>query len=290
MPETNTLFSAEPAVMEPSRRAAFARLEAFVPKAGRQYASGRNTDRGAGAHTSVSLLSPYLRHRLVLEQEVLAAVRAKHSVQGAEKFISEVFWRTYFKGFLERRPTIWSSYQTDLESQRNAARRDNALAADLADAEAGRTGIDAFDHWANELVDTGYLHNHARMWFASIWIFTLGLPWQWGADFFLRHLLDGDPASNTLSWRWVGGLHTKGKTYLARPDNIARYTEGRFSPKNLAREAPALVEDEVHDLLPPPAPTVTPREDVLLLLTEEDCAPETLKLTAKGILATNTTA
>jgi deoxyribodipyrimidine photo-lyase len=64
-----------------------------------------------------------------------------------------------------------------------------------------------------ELVETGYLHNHARMWFASIWIFTLRLPWELGADFFLRHLLDGDAASNTLSWRWVAGLHTKGKHY-----------------------------------------------------------------------------
>ncbi len=70
-------------------------------------------------------------------------------------------------------------------------------------------------------------HNHARMWLASIWIFTLRLDWQLGADFFLRHLIDGDAASNTLSWRWVAGLHTKGKHYLAREDNIARYTSGR---------------------------------------------------------------
>ncbi len=76
---------------------------------------------------------------------------------------------------------------------------------------------------------TGYLHNHARMWFASIWIFTLRLPWELGADFFLRHLLDGDPASNTLSWRWVGGMQTMGKTYLARADNIATL-HGRAVP------------------------------------------------------------
>ncbi|MCK7502530.1 MAG: hypothetical protein MZW92_81430 [Comamonadaceae bacterium] len=72
------------------------------------------------------------------------------------------------------------------------------------------------------------LHNHARLWFASLWIFTLELPWALGADFFLRHLLDGDPASNTLSWRWVVGLQTPGKIYLARADNIARFTAGRF--------------------------------------------------------------
>ncbi len=78
-------------------------------------------------------------------------------------------------------------------------------------ATTGRTGLACFDAWARELLDVGYLHNPARMWFASLWIFTLELPWALGADFFLRHLLDGDPASNTLSWRWVGGLQTPGK-------------------------------------------------------------------------------
>jgi deoxyribodipyrimidine photo-lyase len=97
-------------------------------------------------------------------------------------------------------------------------------------AREGRTGIAGFDAWAQELVATGYLHNHARMWFASIWIFTLRLPWELGAAFFYEHLLDGDVASNTLSWRWVAGLQTAGKTYLARADNIAHYTEGRHLP------------------------------------------------------------
>jgi deoxyribodipyrimidine photo-lyase len=109
------------------------------------------------------------------------------------------------------------------------------------------------------------------MWFASIWIVTLRLPWELGADFFLRHLMDGDPASNTLSWRWVGGLQTRGKTYLARPDNIARYTEGRFAPAGLARSAPPL------DGPPAPAPRALPaprrwRDDLPtgLLLTDDD--------------------
>ncbi len=110
----------------------------------------------------------------------------------------------------------------------------------------------------------GYLHNHARMWFASIWIFTLRLPWVLGADFFMRHLCDGDPASNTLSWRWVAGLHTRGKTYLARASNIATYTGGRFTPQDhdLAAFAPPLTEAAVITRtvlalpaqIPPPAP------------------------------------
>ena len=84
------------------------------------------------------------------------------------------------------------------------------------------------DAWTRELIETGYLHNHARMWYSSIWIHTLKLPWTLGADFFLRHLLDGDAASNTLSWRGVAGLHTQGKVYLAQKSNIYKFTEGRL--------------------------------------------------------------
>jgi deoxyribodipyrimidine photo-lyase len=125
-----------------------------------------------------------------------------------------------------------------------------------------------------ELTATGYLHNHARMWAASIWIFTLRLPWEAGADLFLRHLLDGDPASNTLSWRWVAGLQTPGKHYLATAENIARYTEGRFAPKGLVREA-APLSGPPH----PPRRALpvdgTPRADRAtgIVLTEEDLSP-----------------
>ena len=142
-------------------------------------------------------------------------------------------------------------------------------------AETGDTGLEGFDDWARELVETGYLHNHARMWFASIWIFTLKLPWVLGADFFMRHLIDADPASNTLSWRWVAGLQTRGKTYLARTANIEQHTNGRFRPGDLAPTAPAL-PSAPH----PPvgsmreAATVPPEADILLLLTEEDLTPE----------------
>ena len=140
------------------------------------------------------------------------------------------------------------------------------------------TGIDCVDAWAAELVNTGYLHNHARMWFASIWIYTLGLPWQLGADFFYRHLVDGDPASNTLSWRWVCGLHTKGKTYLARAANIAACTGGRFDPGGrLAHEAPPLKEAQIHSPQALPEPEMIPAGARFgLLVTEDDCTPETL--------------
>jgi len=224
---------------EPTRGAALARLDAFIARAGRDYARTRNFDFGPERRDNVSMLSPWLRHRLVLEEEVIARTLARHTLSAAEKFVQEIVWRTYFKGFLEQRPSIWRAYRRDVAALAERLEAEPRRRADYDAAVEGRTGIDCFDAWAGELLDTGYLHNHARMWFASIWIFTLRLPWQLGADFFLRHLLDGDPASNTLGWRWVGGLHTRGKTYLARADNIAKYTEGRFNPVGrLARSAP----------------------------------------------------
>ncbi len=257
----------------PTRAAALARLAAFVPDAGRKYSDGRNVDPGPGARSNVSLLSPYIRHRLLTEREVVRAVLDAHSPQTCEKFVQEVLWRTYWKGWLELRPAIWLRFVED----RDALVPSGGMAKAIAAAEAGATGIDGFDDWARELVEHGYLHNHARMWFASIWIFTLGLPWVAGADFFLRHLIDADPASNTLSWRWVAGLQTAGKTYLATADNIARNTDGRFAPKGLATRAVALSEPPIPGVRPL---AIFPRHDAttpsVLLLTGEDLAPESL--------------
>ncbi len=258
----------------PTRAAGLDRLTAFLPRAGRDYAALRNLD--LPDHPHVSALSPWLRHRLVTEAEVIDAVLRAHP-HGAEKFLAEVWWRTYWKGWLELRPGLWVAYRQGVQAALNRLAVEPGLAARAEAAMLGETGIDGFDHWAQELVATGYLHNHARMWFASIWIFTLRLPWELGADFFQRHLIDGDPASNTLSWRWVGGLHTPGKTYLATTENIALNTRGRFRPEGLAHEAPAL------PMPPLPAPRPTPQGDPLdltaqslLLVTEEDLCPEFL--------------
>ena len=247
---------------------------------GRRYEAERNFDRGSGEHHAVSTLSPWLRRRLLTEAEVVAAAVAAHGPEAAAKFIEEVVWRGYFKGWLELRPQVWTRYRDDLAQDIAASQRDAALAAALARAETGQTGLSCFDAWSRELVETGYLHNHARMWFASIWIFTLRLPWRLGADFFLRHLLDGDPASNTLGWRWVAGLHTRGKAYRARADNIATFTAGRFTPRADQLDAgEAGLEATEPEGLPPILglrPVVAPRPDLptALLITEEDCCVE----------------
>ncbi|MBT8410537.1 MAG: DNA photolyase [Octadecabacter sp.] len=263
----------------PDRNAAQARITDFAPKAGRDYAMRRNLV--VTGHPHVSGLSPYLRHRIVTEDYVLKAVLRLHSPSAAEKFIQEVYWRTYWKGWLEQRPSVWTAYRTGLSAVLDDVQTQSGLRAEWEAACLGRTGIDCFDHWAQELTETGYLHNHARMWFASIWIFTLRLPWELGADFFIRHLLDGDPASNTLGWRWVAGLQTIGKTYLARADNIAKYTENRFYPTDLVSFAAPL------EGLPHPERGPLPQvghipPDLLkdgrigLLLTEDDLSPEWL--------------
>jgi deoxyribodipyrimidine photo-lyase len=253
------------------------RLAAFVPRAGEYYARGRNADLGPDNRDAVSVLSPYLRYRLTTEYEVVEAVLARHSASAAEKFVQEVLWRTYWKGWLEMRPAVWTRFNAGREDARAQVEASSGLKRALAQAEAGMTGIEGFDDWAQELVATGYLHNHARMWFASIWIFTLKLPWELGADFFQRHLIDADPASNTLSWRWVAGLQTVGKTYLATASNIQRYTDGRFNPKGLATTATALVEPPIPKAQPIASlRSALPQGPALLLITGEDLNPESL--------------
>jgi deoxyribodipyrimidine photo-lyase len=257
----------------PSRPAALARLADFAPRAGRAYELGRNTDQGPGRPGAASRLSPYLSRRLITEPEIVTTVLAHHRFEAAEKYLQEVLWRTYWKGWLQMRPSVWSRFLETRDRSRDLL----ADARSLADAERGATGIEGFDDWAQEMVRTGYLHNHARMWFACIWIFTLGLPWALGADFFLRHLIDADAASNTLSWRWVAGLQTPGKTYLATTANIERHTEGRFAPRGLATVAAPLTEAPVGPARPlAPLPSPDWRQPFLLLVTPEDLNPESL--------------
>ncbi|WP_290891293.1 FAD-binding domain-containing protein [Arenimonas sp.] len=279
-----------------SRAAGLAAMASFVPAMGRRYANGRNIDHGPGAHKAVSRLSPYIRRRLVTEQEVVAAALAAHGLEAAEKFVEEVFWRGYFKGWLEQRPQVWVSYTQGLQADLSAAQDDRKLGRRVERAMQGQTGLPYFDAWAAELVETGYLHNHARMWFASIWIFTLGLPWRLGADFFYRHLLDGDAASNTLGWRWVAGLHTRGKPYPARADNIKTCTHGRFAPRSgeLAEVTQGLEATEPAGL--PPVLALrdfnrpNPGVATALLITDEDCRLEDFALPSLAIRAAATLA
>ena len=217
-------------------------LQAFVNNGLSGYERLRNYDFGPADRHNVSLLSKYITHRVLFEYDIVQRILAQHPMQMVEKFIQEVFWRIYWKGWLEHRPAVWADFTAFDHSQTPQTPYQQAI--------NGKTGIDCFDVWAAELQNTNYLHNHARMWFASIWIFTLGLPWQAGARFFMQHLNDGDAASNTLGWRWVAGVQTSGKHYLARASNIEQFTDGRFAPAQLNEIALPIAASQSFDIIP----------------------------------------
>ncbi len=221
---------------------------------------------------------------MLFEGEVLRAVLAVHDASAAQKYIEEVCWRTYWKGFLQRVPSIWHRHVNEVRSL-VAEQETQPWSRTYAQALQGTTGIACFDDWSRTLQTHGYLHNHVRMWFASIWIFTLNLPWQLGAAFFLRHLLDADAASNTLSWRWVAGLHTKGKTYLARADNIAQYTDGLYAPQGLSLTAEALTEAPLPKATPLALPVHATTGTVGLLMHDDDLSVEQLSFTKLTVAA-----
>lgn len=226
---SNNLGSSRLAKATPTRAAGLERLSNFTSTGLKLYTDGRNYDYGPEDRSNISALSPWIRRRLISEQEIIEKLFKTNSHGAADKYIQQVIWRAYFKGWLEQHPTVWNAYNEGVMSGLNEVSSDQSRARVYEKAITGQTGIDCFDSWATELMEHAYLHNHARLWFASIWIFTLKLPWELGANFFMKYLLDGDPASNTLSWRWVSGLHTKGKNYLATSSNIDKFTLGRFS-------------------------------------------------------------
>ena len=215
-------------------------LNNFIQKDILSYSKNRNYDFGPERRSNVSVLSKYISHRVINEYDVIGSALSSYPLSKIEKYIQEVFWRIYWKGWLEHRPMVWSDYLSYTYSDNNNADYNNAI--------EGNTGIACFDSWVAELKDKNYLHNHTRMWFASIWIFTLNLPWQLGANFFMRHLFDGDSASNTLSWRWVAGLQTVGKHYLATSSNISKYTNNKFEPKNLNEDASPLIDNKIYNV------------------------------------------
>ena len=230
---------------EASKAAALNRLNNFVEKNLSEYSKLRNFDFGPEKRTNISGLSPYITHGVINEKEVIEKSLSKFSFSKNEKFIQEVLWRTYWKGWLELRPNVWTDYVAELNKIREEY-KDNQNYKNAID---GKTNIECFNYWVTELKENNYLHNHTRMWFASIWIFTLELPWQLGAEFFMQHLYDGDSASNTLGWRWVAGIQTQGKHYLASEWNIKKFTNNRFNNIKLNENAPPKVSEKTYSIV-----------------------------------------
>ncbi len=199
------------------RQAALTALAAIDPA---QYSRSRNFLDGA-----VSRLSPYLRHGVLTLAEVRDHVldRQQRPNEG-EKFINELAWRDFWQRlYTVLGKGIWDdreSYKTGF----NAASYKADLPATLL---SSTTGLNCMDSFSTDLQQTGYLHNHARMWMAAYIIHWLRVRWQAGARWFLEHLLDGDPASNNLSWQWVASTFSN-KPYFFNRENLERYTNGLY--------------------------------------------------------------
>ena len=228
-----------------SRAEAINKLDHFIENNLLDYSKLRNFDFGPEKRGNTSCLSPYVAHGLVNETEIINKSLKKGSFVKNEKFIQEVLWRVYWKGWLELRPNVWTDYLKELnDANENFKDNNNYL-----DAIEGKTNIQCFNEWVIELKKFNYLHNHTRMWFASIWIFTLNLPWQLGAEFFMKNLLDGDAASNTLGWRWVAGVQTQGKNYLASEWNIKKFTNNRFQNIRINENAAPINDKKTYPII-----------------------------------------
>jgi deoxyribodipyrimidine photo-lyase len=227
-----------------SRAEAVEELNQFIENNLLEYSKLRNFDFGPQKRDNTSCLSPYVTHGLINEVEIINKSLKRFSFVKNEKFIQEVLWRVYWKGWLELRPNVWTYYLEELKDIKENFKDNKGY----LDAIEGKTNIECFNEWVNELKEFNYLHNHTRMWFASIWIFTLNLPWQLGAEFFMKHLFDGDAASNTLGWRWVAGIQTQGKNYLATEWNIKKFTNNRFQNIKINEEAAPKIAEKNYSI------------------------------------------
>ncbi|MDC0896234.1 FAD-binding domain-containing protein [Candidatus Pelagibacter sp.] len=253
-------------IFEASRAKAIDKLNIFIENNLSEYSKLRNFDFGPDNRSNISCLSPYITHGIVNELEVIDKSLKKFSFSKNEKFIQEVLWRVYWKGWLELRPNVWSDYLVELNNLRNEFKSNQ----NYLNAIEGKTNIECFNQWGKELKENNYLHNHTRMWFASIWIFTLELPWQLGAEFFLQHLYDGDAASNTLGWRWVAGVQTQGKHYLASEWNIKKFTNNRFQNIQLNENASSIFNDKTYPINKKEFLNSQILEDKILLIFENN--------------------
>lgn len=219
-------------------------------------------------------LTAALRYRLFHEGEACESLLAEHKPATVEAQLKDLCVRTYWRGWSESRPQIYLSFLRSCEDDRRRFQGTQALAAALE----GRTGLAAFDEWNREMLETGFLPQQARLWYASIWIFTLRLPWSLGAAHAAEHLIDADPAGQVLLWRWVAGLHLAPKPFVARAADISKWSKGRFdltghlNESPVALTGPALPPALFHDL--PQEPSDVLGENFALLVTPDDLCPE----------------
>ena len=212
----------------PTREAALARIDAVRPS---DYARSRNALEGA-----VTYLSPYITHGLVSLPEVLGGVTSRFPLDAQHKFVYELGWREYFHH-------VWQFRGSGIFTNLHEGPLPESDYAKLlpADIRLGATGVPVVDMAVRTLYDTGYLHNHARMWLASYVVHIRKVHWRCAADWLYGHLLDGDLASNHLSWQWVAGTGSS-KPYLFNAENVQRYAPSAW-------HSPGSVIDQSYEML-----------------------------------------
>ena len=201
----------------PSRNEALQKFQNFNPS---QYAKTRNFLNG-----HISQMSPQIRHGVIQSRELLNIIQGKFNFVESEKFIQELAWRDFWRSYAYQHPNeLWVDVE-DYKTGFTSSDYQDSLPDDIA---RGETSTQVINYFIQELTQTGYLHNHARMYVASYVVHFRRVKWQAGAKFFLTHLLDGDIASNNFSWQWIASTFA-GKPYIFNLENVKKYCHQTLS-------------------------------------------------------------
>ena len=180
-----------------------------------KYGSTRNHLDGA-----VTRLSPYIRHGVMSVVDVRDRALEVSNAKDSEKFIQQLAWREYWQRLYKEFPrNIWQ----DVEPYKTGFSPDDYQDELPEDISNGQTGVACIDGFIEELLATGYIHNHARLYLAGYICHWRRVKWQAGAAWFLTHLLDGDPASNNLSWQWAASTFSH-KPYYFNLENVSKFS------------------------------------------------------------------
>ena len=201
----------------PSREVSLQKFQDFNPS---RYAKTRNFLNG-----HISQMSPQIKHGVIQNRELLSIIRDKFNFVESEKFIQELAWRDFWRSYAYNHPDqLW----TDVEEYKTGFRPSDYLDNLPDDVSKGETPTQLINYFIQELIQTGYIHNHARMYLASYVVHFRRVKWQEGAKFFLTHLLDGDIASNNFSWQWIASTFAS-KPYIFNLENAYKYCHQTLS-------------------------------------------------------------
>ncbi len=238
------------------------------------YGRNRNFLNGSVTH-----LSPYLRHGCLTLNETFAAIRQKFGLN-AENLLMQLAWRDYWQ-------RVWTLRGNAIFSEMEPPKVALGYAPLSESVKQGNTGLSCMDGFIADLLNTGYVHNHARMWLASYIVHHLKIDWREAADWFEAHLLDGDKASNHLSWQWVASTFSS-KPYYFNKENLARYTGEKYCavctascPFDASYEAlqeklfsqPANAEAKIYPLTPMPMKAMSTHKPVAIYVHDGMLSP-----------------